>query len=218
MFLSCFRDPDGNTIPKSEKTLYVSFDEDSLNARKDRDRSLGALSVSQVQRYYFITHSDGLRIPFKKRLHFPGSNKGESIYGVKAPLWSDNSVTWTLTYAEKKELYGRNRIAVGGANIADEGASNSRRADSDIEAAFFHATPSELTDEIVHCYNISAIIDLTPGKVVNATWLFSIKSFISLVWLTYFFHHLSGPGTAAMVAIRRRIPYVGLCFTHKHVT
>ena len=54
------------------------------------------------------------------RQHFNGTNRGDVIYGVKMPSF-DDPMCWKLKYSEKKLLYGKHRIAVGGA--APEGSN-----------------------------------------------------------------------------------------------
>lgn len=46
------------------------------------------------------------------RKNFPGSNRGDVVYGVKMPAWDS---VWSLKFHEKKQLFGRHRVAVGGA-------------------------------------------------------------------------------------------------------
>ena len=48
----------------------------------------------------------------KLRSHFNGTNRGDVIYGVKMMPF-DHPDTWKLTVKEKREMYGRHRIAVG---------------------------------------------------------------------------------------------------------
>ena len=55
------------------------------------------------------------------RLHFPGSNRGDCIYGAVMPSF-DAETVWKLPVKDKKALYGKHRIAVGGP--APEGAEH----------------------------------------------------------------------------------------------
>ena len=59
---------------------------------------------------------------------------------------------------------------------------------SDLVPAFYHEGPPALATELAHLVQASGIIDLTPGS-----------------------------GHWAMYAVRRQIPYLGCCYTQKHV-
>ena len=63
--------------------------------------------------HHFLPSSD-----FCIRLHYNGTNRGDVIYGAKMP-GLDGPTVWKMTVGEKKELYGKHRIAVGGAAPAD---------------------------------------------------------------------------------------------------
>ena len=47
------------------------------------------------------------------RLHFAGSNRGDCIYGAVMPSFNAENA-WKLPVKDKKALYGKHRIAVGG--------------------------------------------------------------------------------------------------------
>ena len=53
------------------------------------------------------------------RLHYNGTNRGDTIYGVKFPSY-DSPAVWKLKFGDKKLMYGKHRMAVGGA--APEGS------------------------------------------------------------------------------------------------
>ncbi|CAK8994563.1 Glycosyltransferase-like protein LARGE2 [Durusdinium trenchii] len=120
-----------------------------------------------------------------EKCHYPGSNRGDTIYGVVMPSFDDKKC-WKLSVKDKRLLYDKHRIAVGGA--CPEGDTGGRKSDTTVEPVFFHAGPYNLDDELVASHAIGAINDLTPGC-----------------------------GNLAMIAIRRNLPYIGLCFTEKHV-
>jgi hypothetical protein len=115
---------------------------------------------------------------------------------ITAPDWQADEV-WKLSVKEKKLLFGKvGRIAVGGpapgaaadgAEEEDAGGSTRTRTGDTIEPVFFHAQPTEVDEELVHCFPLSAIIDLTGAS----------------------------PGLC-MVAIRNRIPLFAFCFTTEH--
>ena len=47
------------------------------------------------------------------RLNYDGTNRGDTIYGVKLPSY-DSDTTWQLTFGQKKQLFGKHRVSVGG--------------------------------------------------------------------------------------------------------
>ena len=57
----------------------------------------------------------------KIRSYFNGTNRGDVIYGVKM-LGFDHPDIWTLSVKQKRELYGKARIAVG--SKGPEGTEN----------------------------------------------------------------------------------------------
>ena len=64
----------------------------------------------------FITHGPtGIILPCTARLHYSGSNRGDTIYGVKMPSFDSENV-WKLSFGDKKKLYAKHRVAVGGAS------------------------------------------------------------------------------------------------------
>jgi hypothetical protein len=63
-----------------------------------------------------------------------------------------------------------------------------RRTDETSELAFHHALPSTLWDEIIHAYQLGAMIDIAAGE----------------------------GSLARHISVRSRIPYTGLVFTSYH--
>lgn len=47
--------------------------------------------------------------------------------------------------------------------------SPGRRAEGALEPAFYHAGPPALDEEIIHCYSVGAINDMTPGMQSHMT-------------------------------------------------
>ena len=116
----------------------------------------------------------------------------------------EDEVACALTWAQKKQLYGTSGlVAVGGRGkvvghgpddaddmIDEAGASlriPSRRADDAKELAFYHALPSTFWDEVVHDYQLGAILE----RAVDG-------------------------GSSALAAARNRITYMGFAFTDYH--
>ena len=61
---------------------------------------------------FFFNH--GIQSPQKKlvgRINYTGTNRGDVIYGVKMPSFDS---IWRMTVGEKKLLFGKHRVPVGG--------------------------------------------------------------------------------------------------------
>ena len=130
-----------------------------------------------------------------RRIHYRGTSASDSL-GPVALTAIDHEDTWVLTWAEKKLVYGNHLIQVGGrGDIVDDGpdedeaddTATTRRTDDTREIAFYHAYPKEFWDEVIHDYQLGAVIDLAAGD-----------------------------GTFALQAVRNRIPYTGFVFTSHH--
>lgn len=62
-----------------------------------------------------------------------------------------------------------------------------RRTDDTEELAFYHALPSKFWEEVVHDFQLGAILDIAAGD-----------------------------GSLALTAVRHRLPYTGIVFTTHH--
>lgn len=147
----------------------------------------GYSCTHQIEMLHMVT-AEALKLPKVDRLHYEGTSRGQAIGPIQAPAF-DAEEAWKLTQAEKKALFGKlGRIAVGGSVSIAEEAKPVRRDPSTPEPVFFHAHPQELDEEIVHCWPAASIIDMTGASP-----------------------------SLSMIAIRKRIPYLGFCFTAEHV-
>ena len=104
------------------------------------------------------------------------------------------SKCWRETFRDKKKIFGPARIAVGGKG-PDDGVDvvKAKREDSTLEPVFFHSHGEQLHEELLHSIavnfnSISGIVDFTPGD-----------------------------GSLAHLAVVHKIPYLGFCFTERHV-
>ena len=95
-------------VPFFKKQLFVMLSEDCLKQRRARVR--GAATLHQVE-FLYACSREPLALPEKKRLHYDGTNKGDLVGVVALPSWER---AWALTFDEKKKLYGKHRVAVGG--------------------------------------------------------------------------------------------------------
>lgn len=176
----------GEAIEKSTKLLYVSIDEDSLHARKTRLKT--GVSFEQMEYVSLVTREEfGAQIPIVKRHFFKGTNSGNKIGDVElAPL----DKAWHLTISQKLALYSEYRVEVGGKTKGageNELQKGKRKAAVEKEPAFWHARPEKLYRELIHSYQLKAVIDLSPGD-----------------------------GCLARVCTSLRIPYAGFTLSDVH--
>ncbi|CAL1156779.1 unnamed protein product, partial [Cladocopium goreaui] len=83
-----------DAVQKFEKVLAIIYSEESLAARKERNKmAMGA--IKQLESVYMLMPPCGLRVMKKARLHHDGSNRGDSIYGVNMPAF-DAKTTWVM--------------------------------------------------------------------------------------------------------------------------
>lgn len=94
-----------------KKNVTVAFSEESVAARKMRVR--GVATVDQSEGLTLMTSSQ-FSVPEKKREHYQGSNRGSVLAWVKLPKWES---CWKLSFGEKKTLYGKARVPVGGTSV-----------------------------------------------------------------------------------------------------
>ena len=131
------------------------------------------------------------------RLNYRGTSASDSIGHVELGKQGDDE-TWVLTWGQKKSLYGaRGLILAGGrGDVIDDEVDDEdqtaadppqRRTDDTEELAFYHALPSQFWEEVVHDYQLGAILDVAAGD-----------------------------GCLALTAVRHRLPYTGIVFTTHH--
>ena len=182
-------------LQKCKKVLYVMYSEASIRERLKICRNTsGALQVE----WMFLITSSSLTLPDKPRVHFEGTSNGEFVGPVAwAPFESPD--TWCLPQAIKKQVITKaNVISAGGPTYTSDATSDEKKESEkeialirslkkESEPVFFHATPTKLWEEIFHCHNVKAVVDLTPGD-----------------------------GAKALAAIRARVPCVGVTFTGAH--
>ena len=175
------------SMTKNKRTITLSYAESSLLDR----RSGGHGPVCQNEHLLVISKAP-LEIPSHmprvSRGHYQGSNLGDNIGYVTYQPWN---ASWQLQFGEKKALYGKHRTDVGGETVGlktEDGDDKAKRSDNDMLPVCYHAMPKELYDTLTSEYPLIASIDLTPGEGVNA-----------------------------LVHVRKRLPYLGVCFTSSHV-
>jgi hypothetical protein len=184
--------------------------EESLAKRKEKVR--GIASLHQVHMLHMVT-KDPIDTPAKQKKHFAGTTKGDLLGPITMPSW-DHS--WPLAFLEKRKLYGKMRVAVGGSTLTggddddeeqedpDEnaldpamvpptvkdslGGSAEKRKDENMEPVFYNSYPMEYYAELVSMFNMVDVVHLSAAD-----------------------------GCCAKACMDARIGYIGLCFTDFHV-
>ena len=186
-FVQCFTGDDGKVLPRSKRTIYLTYAEDAPNKRLVR----GFTAINQVERMLVLTQKT-LTLQDRPRLIYKGTNRGNSI----GDLITDTPVTpFTLTREEKRHVYGpHNTLATtsggpGGLMEVDEVVIDGEpELDTDILPVFFHTMPLAFYKELLHSFCGKGVVHLTCGN-----------------------------GELALACVERKVPYVGICFTEQHV-
>ena len=102
------------------------FNEASVS---DRYNKMYGGAVQQEEVALLVTRSV-MNLTGRKRLHFPGTNRGSALGLIMHKQYADKH-TFAALPKEKKEIFGRaNRVAVGGAfGGAAAGAAGGRGGD-----------------------------------------------------------------------------------------
>jgi hypothetical protein len=176
--------PANTTVPTK---LLIVKDEESLQAWRDKARST-TLGIKQSETVHILTHNR-LALPERPRKHYPGSNCGDCLAGVKVP---PPTSVWHLTWKEKKALYGKRMlIAVGGRTEgvpANAHTVVSKRSDNAKEPVCYHPMPKEFyEDTVLRGFFAKQVFDLSTCDEE----------------LMY-------------TCLEQKIGYVGICFTQAH--
>ncbi len=176
-------------MKRHRRVLYIMYSEGSIAQRLKKHRNTGG--ALQVEWMHLISKASLVLNDNKQRIHFNGSNAGEHIGPVAWPAWGEADV-WRLSTGEKQAVIGNNRVSTAPAadgegvtepHFTEEGGKTTPCS----EPVFFHAAPLVFHEEMLHDYNLAALVDLTPGD-----------------------------GMRALAAIKSRIPYVGVAFGEAH--
>ena len=115
--------------------------------------------------------------------------KGSNYSDTLGPVHAnawEDEAVWKLSRKENKSLMSRFKIEAGGG--VDTGLSTTSKWKlRETEPVWFHAKPYKLADELVFSYLGKSVVDFAPSN-----------------------------GMFAMVAMRRRLPYVGLTCSDGH--
>lgn len=166
----------------SKKTVTVAYSEESVSARKMRVR--GVATIEQSEGLTLWTNGQ-FQVPDKKREFYQGSNRGNLLAWVKLPKWE---TCWKLSFGDKKNLYGKARVSVGGPSVDadDDDADEEEPADGTIipmaidasghlyipktrnndnlEPVAFWSMPVQFFKEVFSSYHCKGVYDLAAGE------------------------------------------------------
>lgn len=169
-------------LDKSNHVLFVSYDEDTSIDNIGRTTALGSLKL--VESCLCITQKD-IFLPRRPHTFHKGSNYSDQIGPVRVESWDDDGC-WKLSRKDKKLVFGRFKVELGGA--VDEGlAKNSKWRNREVEPVFFHQKPYTVCFDLASGFFARSVVDFTAH---------------------------SGPW--ALVCLRKRIPYVGITCSESH--
>ncbi|CAE7031465.1 unnamed protein product [Symbiodinium sp. CCMP2592] len=120
----------------------------------------------------------------RNRCYYSGTSHGQVIQNVVLPT---DAEVWTTSFANKKAIYDRLRVDVGG-TTAGGSADVQKRTEETIEPVNFHSMPLNLYREILE-------VDTKPNAILDWT---------------------VGDSQFATVALECQISYVGACFSETH--
>jgi len=158
--------------------------------RHERVRGCATHSAVETLKVVAARFPSALNQP-RPRKYYKGNTALNVLYDVPVPPREDQ---WQTTWLQKKGILASGFIAVGGkvnsnSEDLDDDEPPARRTDSTREPVFFHSVTPYLWEELLHDFDIGAVIDLTAGD-----------------------------GAAALAAIRSGCPYAGVTITDAHAT
>ncbi|CAE6969779.1 unnamed protein product [Symbiodinium sp. CCMP2592] len=174
-------DDAGDSLAQNVCRLCVSYEEEAIRSRR---RSTNA-GVDQIETLVLVTAE-----PFSQSMDQRPrlSNPKATNVGNMVALHMDNpSNLWMLPHQEKVSMLGPFRVAVGGKTTGFDATTTPRQSKTAMEAVFHHERSKPFFEELIHSYNVGAILDCSASS-----------------------------GTLAFVATCRRIPYFGVCLTADH--
>ena len=180
--ISSFLNEEGKVLTKKVRPIYMHYDEAGMSDR--RERSKGALDV--VEFMYHITQ-EAVVYKEAKHLHTKCSVRSNSLGPLAVPPLED---LWSLTFGQKKKLYGDMWVDPGGKFPPDDDDGDDvkekrpNRKESTIEAVCFGAMSVEYYEDMIAWQNAKGFINLTSSDV-----------------------------NAAMAAINLKTPYAGIMHT-----
>ncbi|MCP4244438.1 MAG: hypothetical protein GY772_28175 [bacterium] len=176
----------GGRLSLSKHNLHIHYSEKCMEDRRQRMRMTTAMSLHSFETAHVVL-KEPISVEYKRRRHYDGSNVSDGIGPVSlTPI----ERAWTLTFKEKKDVYGKaGRVAPGGRTpgVSADEAHQLRRADTDLEPVFYFSLPSKFHEDILRGVGAHTVCGLTAGD-----------------------------GNEALACMRLGLPYTGICHTEAH--
>lgn len=152
-FSNCFQ-IDDRKLDKAQSTYYLTYEEKSLQARKQKYYS--DVPMYTVELMTQVTQKE-LRLPNKNRLSCENQTNQNNHWG---PIVTANPDTmWKLTFFDKKKYWGDARMPPSGG--VGSKAETVRRQDGDMEPVAYHSNSFLMHKDVFHCWNGERAFDLT---------------------------------------------------------
>ncbi len=154
--LGGFTDEEGKQLPKSKRTIIMTYSESSCLERLNKVRGYSALNQTEL---LHIISLKALELTLHDRLHFSGSNRGNVLCNID---WPKYERMWALSKPLKKKVLGKAICLVGG-KCEDSDVPKPTIGTSATEVVFWHAMPTAIADELIHSYDLVSAIILSAG-------------------------------------------------------
>ncbi len=197
----------------SKHTTYCCLEEASVAARLGVVRGFNALNQLEFMHIY---SNSGVKVPERARSQYAGSNRGNVLGPIVLPALGNS---WTMTFGDKKLLYGKNRRAVGGRTV-DGAAPLATEGEDAADAAADDAVMDSLVPPSVSGGNSTArsraneTLEPVFYRVMPLTFY---QEMLQSMRASAVLDLTAGDGTLALAAIMLKIPYCGVCFSDMHV-
>ena len=183
-----------------QNTMYLALTEKSVADRKTRVRGLA--SLKQVHMIHLIS-KDAIEISSRKKRHVDGTSSGNLLGPLPLNGWS-----FTATFKDKKVMYGKLRVAVGGVSV-DQDDDEEEIEDEANDLELIPPTAEGKNTETCAAENREPVFYTSYGKEYFEEW-------IGLLNMTDMIHLTASDGAAAMACLTHRVGYLGMCMSDSH--
>ena len=206
---------DGSGKPCCQvKRFTLVYDYDSIKARKCRVKGVGTINQTETM---IMATSDLMVLPVKPHRHYTGFNTGSVIFPIRLSPFTE---CWAMTFDEKKAVYGKARLPVGGKgdDSGDSGEEHDGADDGDVPPivdqvpADSASMPAESPSKKLCVRAGSNREPLSYNSIPfqffdDVAQAFCIKEAVDFT---------PADGENALTFIKARRGYIGICWTDSH--
>lgn len=182
-----------STLKKARRSVHLMKDPSSVEGRMERLKNAFA-AFNCMETVHVITRTP-IKDVGRKHRHYPGSLISNVLGPIVLTPYSDS---WNLRFGDKKLLYGKGIIRVGGKlqdvdvdeeddPQAEQDNKQVKRTDDTVEPTLFHALPYLMWEDLAMTMGWCAVVDLTASD-----------------------------GMLALACVKNGLPYCGVTFTPRH--